>query len=106
MCELTARHGRGTVWERHGRGTGAAWAQHFMCESALSQWKIPLNYCKLNQLLSGLYSMLQPMVHNIMTGQKELTYWIYFIGKCDGGSLLNIHRSEWIVLRFWCSGRS
>jgi len=36
MCELTARHGRGTAWARHGKGMGTAWAWHAMCESALS----------------------------------------------------------------------
>jgi hypothetical protein len=35
LMELTARHGKGTAWERHGRGMGASWARHAMCESAL-----------------------------------------------------------------------
>jgi len=45
MCELTARHDRGTAWARHDRGTawarhdrGTAWARHAMCKSAL-RWK-------------------------------------------------------------------
>ena len=28
MCELMARHGRGTAWARHGHGMGTAWARH------------------------------------------------------------------------------
>jgi len=36
-----ARHGmweltHGVAGERHGKGMGAAWAQHAMCESALT----------------------------------------------------------------------
>jgi hypothetical protein len=32
MCELT----HGMAGERHGRGMGAAWARHTMCESAFN----------------------------------------------------------------------
>jgi hypothetical protein len=43
---LVARHGRGTAWQ--GKGMGAAWAWHAMCESAFRE--------------SALYQHLEPNI--------------------------------------------
>jgi hypothetical protein len=37
---LAERHGRAKSWARHGRGMGAAWERHGMCELAFNSSEV------------------------------------------------------------------